>query len=514
MNIPSQEMYYWQLIHHLVVQLGVTAFKVKSNEREIWLEKEDTAETTVLRILRRDMDWNNYIVRDLEQVVIDGEKVRRELRSRRLNIVNIYVSTFLPVDYVPITPHVSKNGKVTVRTFILHNEVGDEKEISKLNEVLECQVPNIDPTRFYTIEDIQIYRHQIMSLSEKKLSRERALFSYGKPIFTVVLLVIVLVIYGLMEYYGSSTSLLTLVEFGAKYDPLINEGEWWRFFTAIFLHIGFLHLFMNSLALFYLGSAVERIYGTSRYMIIYLTAGLFGSISSFAFNSQISAGASGAIFGCFGALLYFGVVHKKLFFRTMGKNVIVILIVNLGLGLAIPMIDNSAHVGGLIGGFLASAVLHLPKHRIIKRQFITLIVMAGAISGLLFYGFSTGEDTEKIHLINVQLSQELLQKGDIERAYPLLKAAVEKDLGMVEANFLLAYSEARLGLLKDAEKNLLITLEQRPEFHEAHFNLSLVYFEMRQFLDAYHAVEKAIELKPDTEDYQNLKQTIEEILQR
>lgn len=208
------------------------------------------------------------------------------------------------------------------------------------------------------------FREEVVSISEKRLEKEKGLFTYGKPLFTFLILISILVIFGLMEYYGSSTSLLTLVEFGAKYNPLIYKGEWWRFFTASFLHIGYLHLVMNSIALYYLGSAVERIYGTTRFVLIYVIAGLFGSISSFAFNSQISAGASGAIFGCFGALLFFGVVHRKLFFRTMGVNLIVILAINLVFGFMIPMIDNGAHIGGLIGGFLASAVLYLPNHKL------------------------------------------------------------------------------------------------------------------------------------------------------
>ncbi|RXI99455.1 rhomboid family intramembrane serine protease [Anaerobacillus alkaliphilus] len=516
MYVQSQDAYYWQVIHHLVVHVGITAFKVKSNEKEIWLEKEDTDKTTLIRIYRRDMDWGNYISRDLENVAKDGESIRKELRCRHLNIINVYISTFLPVDTYEslLEPVVTKNKRIKIDTFLLHGETGGEMEVSKLSEKLGCKLPLRDAGRYYTTDDIQHYRRRVVTISEKKLNEEKALFTYGKPVFTMVLLVNVLVIFGLMEYYGSSTSLLTLVEFGAKYDPLIYQGEWWRFFTAIFLHIGFLHLFMNSLALFYLGSAVERIYGTSRFIIIYLTAGLFGSISSFAFNSQISAGASGAIFGCFGALLYFGVVHRKLFFRTIGKNVIVILIINLGLGAMIPMIDNSAHVGGLIGGFLASAALHLPKHKFKYQQILTFGATLTLVSGLLIYGFSSGEDPEKMHLINVQISQELLQRGDIERAYPLLKAAVDEDVDIVEANFLLAYSEARLGLLQDAEKNLLITLEHRPFLHEAHFNLSLVYFELKQYLDAYRSVEKALELKPNTEDYQNLKNTLEKILEK
>ncbi len=511
----SQDVYFWRLIHHLVVKGKMMAFKVNSNETEIWLEQEGVNETTVVRIFRCNLDWTNYIARDLEKLAQEGEKVRKELRSRRINIHNVYISNFLPVDsyeHMLNKTYVTKNKRLKIQSFIIDRECGSQFGITKLSEILECALPLVNNEGEVNAYDLQRYRHEVKSISERKFQKERSLFTYGKPLFTYLILINVLMIFAFMEYYGSSTSLLTLVEFGAKYDPLIREGEWWRFFTAIFLHIGVLHLLMNSLALYYLGSAVERIYGTPRFVLIYVLAGIFGSISSFAFNSQVSAGASGAIFGCFGALLYFGVIHRKLFFRTMGVNVIVILIINLTLGFSIPMIDNGAHIGGLIGGFLASAILQLPKHKKSIQQLFSFIVTALSITGLLIYGFSTEEDAKKTHLINVQIGQELLHRGEIEKAYLLLKEAVDDDVNITEAHFLLAYSEARLGLLKDAEANLLITIEKRPLFHEAHYNLSLVYYELRQYLDALRSVEKAIELNPEKEDYHDLKQIIQKRL--
>ncbi|MCT8139734.1 rhomboid family intramembrane serine protease [Anaerobacillus sp. CMMVII] len=519
MDELSQDVYYWQVIHHLVKNIGMSAFLVKSEEKEIWLETtEDSSEgTTVIRILRHDMNWSNYIARDLENLAKDAEHVRKDLRSKRLHIINVYISSFLPVDsYERFLDHPvkTKNNRITIQSFILDGEHGYEQRVSKLSEVINCELPRLTQISHDPVGDIHQYRREVVAISDRKSKQERALFTYGKPVLTFLLLISVLIIFGFMEYYGSSTSLLTLVEFGAKYDPLIHQGEWWRFFTAVFLHIGIIHLVMNSIALYYLGGLVERIYGTPRFLLIYLIAGLFGSISSFAFNSQVSAGASGAIFGCFGAILFFGMIHRKLFFRTMGKNVIIILIINLSLGFLIPMIDNSAHIGGLVGGFLAASCIHLPRNKQWKLQMTSLLVMLGTVSGLLLFGFSTQEDTQQTHLINIQISQELLQRGEIEKAYPLLKAAVDSEVDIVEAHFLLAYSEAKLGYLIDAERNLLITIEQRPLLHEAHFNLSLVYYELRQYREAYLAVEKALELEPNMEEYIELKTTIEKVLEK
>ena len=95
--------------------------------------------------------------------------------------------------------------------------------------------------------------------------------------------------------------------------------------------------------------------------IIYVVAGIFRTLASLLFSPSISAGASGAIFGCFGALLYFGTIYPSLFKRTMGGNVLIVIAINLIFGFSVPGIDNAGHIGGLIGGYLAAAIVHFPK---------------------------------------------------------------------------------------------------------------------------------------------------------
>nr|WP_054752968.1 rhomboid family intramembrane serine protease [Piscibacillus salipiscarius] len=102
---------------------------------------------------------------------------------------------------------------------------------------------------------------------------------------------------------------------GLKFNPFIAQGEYWRIITSMFLHIGLIHLLMNMIALYYLGEVTEKIYGTKRFLVIYFIAGIFGSIASFATNDSVSAGASGAIFGLFGALLFLGCIIEISFLR-------------------------------------------------------------------------------------------------------------------------------------------------------------------------------------------------------
>jgi rhomboid protease GluP len=230
-------------------------------------------------------------------------------------------------------------------------------------------------------------RQRVFEEVREQQEREKQLFEYGKPVFTYIFIVLQVAVFLLMEWSGGSTNPDVLIRYGAKFNPLIQEGEWWRFFTPIFLHVGFLHLLMNTLALYYLGTAVERLYGSWRFFCIYMIAGFFGTLGSFLFTSSLSAGASGAIFGLFGALLYLGTVYRRLFFQTIGMNIISLIIINLLFGILVPGIDNAGHIGGLIGGYLAAGIVHLPNHVAWKRQVRSLVVTAVIVAAGLFIGF-------------------------------------------------------------------------------------------------------------------------------
>jgi rhomboid protease GluP len=176
-----------------------------------------------------------------------------------------------------------------------------------------------------------------------------------QPRATYALLAINILVFLAMTLAGGSTNTIVLVLFGAKVNQLIVAGQVWRLLTSIFLHIGLMHLLFNSYALFLLGIEVERLYGTPRFLAIYLLAGLWGSLASFAFSPHISAGASGAIFGLLGTLVAFFLRHREMF-GEFGRQRLMSLLgvagLNLFFGFTVPGIDNFAHLGGLISGAL------------------------------------------------------------------------------------------------------------------------------------------------------------------
>ena len=149
---------------------------------------------------------------------------------------------------------------------------------------------------------------------------------------------------------------LQLLYFGAKVNELVAQGEYWRLFTAMFLHIGILHLFFNSYALYLYGPIVERLFGKIKFIILYIVSGLIGSLLSYLFSPNPSAGASGAIFGLMGSLLYFRREERGLFQRIFGPGLSDHIYKSV-YGFIQPGIDNWGHIGGLLGGFITQMVL-------------------------------------------------------------------------------------------------------------------------------------------------------------
>jgi rhomboid protease GluP len=154
----------------------------------------------------------------------------------------------------------------------------------------------------------------------------------------------------------------TLVNFGALYGSYtVGQQEWYRLFSAMFLHGGMTHLLMNMVSLYIVGRAAENYFDGRAYLVIYLFSGLIGALASLYMHPQsVGVGASGAIFGVFGALAGFFLAHRdkiasqsKAFLKDFG----VIIGLNLVIGLFIPAIDVSAHIAGLAVGMMGGFVL-------------------------------------------------------------------------------------------------------------------------------------------------------------
>jgi len=142
---------------------------------------------------------------------------------------------------------------------------------------------------------------------------------------------------------------------GALVPALVAEGEVWRLLTSVFLHSGFAHLAINMISLYFLGSFAEVSFGRGRFLALYFISGIAGGLAYLYFGAFDSpaVGASGAIFGLLGGMFGFAIRRGTFSLRNPVINQLLILTaINLFLGATIPNVSNTAHIGGLVGGFV------------------------------------------------------------------------------------------------------------------------------------------------------------------
>lgn len=181
----------------------------------------------------------------------------------------------------------------------------------------------------------------------------------SRPVFlTYAILIANVAMFAFLETHGGSQDTATLDRYGALDGALIiHQGEWWRLATPLFLHAGLIHLLVNSVSLYYVGTLYERCVGRARFLFVYVLAGIGGSVLSVARVNELGVGASGAIFGLFGALGIFFYQNRAIFgpiARSLVRQIVGLSVLNLALPLAIANIDGWAHVGGLVTGIIAA----------------------------------------------------------------------------------------------------------------------------------------------------------------
>ena len=190
------------------------------------------------------------------------------------------------------------------------------------------------------------------NLSDAKRNQE--VFEPKVPVVTYALIGANVVIFLLMMLSGHFNYITNLF---CNYGDAVRAGQYYRLFTAAFIHGGLLHLVVNMYSLYIVGSQVESYMGKFKFCLIYLFSALAGSLLSITVSSYASVGASGAIFGLLGSLLYFGYHYRVYLGNVLRSQIIPLIIVNLLLGFMVPGIDNFAHIGGLIGGVLMTLAL-------------------------------------------------------------------------------------------------------------------------------------------------------------
>ena len=183
---------------------------------------------------------------------------------------------------------------------------------------------------------------------------------------TAGLILLNILVFLIVEFTGSSQNTMHMLDCGAAYTPMIIQGgEYYRLFTCMFLHFGIYHIANNMLVLFVLGQRLEPVVGKIKFILIYLLGGLGGNIFSFITEMKsadyaVSAGASGAVFAVMGAMLYVVIRNHGRIQDISVRQMMIMAGFSLYFGFTSTGVDNAAHVGGMVCGFILAAVLYHP----------------------------------------------------------------------------------------------------------------------------------------------------------
>ncbi len=184
---------------------------------------------------------------------------------------------------------------------------------------------------------------------------------------TALLILLNTLIFLIVEFTGGSENGQHMLECGAVYAPLIIEqGQWYRMITSMFLHFGAPHLINNMLVLFVLGQRLEPVTGKMKFLLIYILGGLGGNLISLIWdmrtgNYSLYAGASGAVFAVMGGMIYVIIRHRGRVADLNMKQMLLMAAFSLYFGFASGGVDNAAHAGGLLCGFIAAVIVYHPR---------------------------------------------------------------------------------------------------------------------------------------------------------
>lgn len=186
---------------------------------------------------------------------------------------------------------------------------------------------------------------------------------------TILLAAVNVIVFFYLTFQGMTEDGAFMLEHGAMYVPyVLGKGEYYRLFSSMFMHFGFEHLVNNMVMLLVIGFTLEREIGTIKFLIIYLLSGLGGNILSAVWDVMsesfaVSAGASGAIFGIVGALLYVAIRNHGRIGEMSGRGLVFMVVLSLYYGFTSGGVDNFAHIGGLLSGFILSVLLYWKRQR-------------------------------------------------------------------------------------------------------------------------------------------------------
>ncbi len=370
----KKDLLVMKFLHYFITEKNYNPVVVHGIQNEIWLENMDS-EFRIVRIVmgyihnKEQLDFDNFKVSRL------SKQIKMKTFTFKMKVLTLYLDINDDVELI--------GNKINVPV-----RVNSEKTL-KNDETIKRYFKDMPDKLKFTEEGALLYEKINTDILKKNIDNSEKindLFSPKKPIVTYLLISVMSILLILMYLSGSgsvdSMSVNTLYSFGA----LVKNGSWIRLITSMFLHIGLIHLIMNAWSLKILGKQVENFFGHIKILIIFLYSGIVGNLLSVILMSDntISAGASGAIFGLMGALVYFSINQRTYMGEALKNEILPVIIINLLIGFMVPGINIYAHIGGLIGGVIVSTFLGI-KHKTSKFEKVNGFIASFILIGVLVY---------------------------------------------------------------------------------------------------------------------------------
>lgn len=377
--IEKNDELVMKLLHYFITEKSYNPIVLHGAKNEIWLENLDE-DYKIVRIVTNYIHNDDQFEFDIFRTKQIVKRIKKKTFSLNLNTLSIFLN-------------LGENVHFDANNFQDNLIAVDVKDISDLDkyETVTKYFPDITKSTDFKEDGLNLFLKLTKEINEKNQEenvKAEDIFSPKKPIVTYGIIAINVIVFILMYILGNgSEDAYTLIKFGANVPEYIKAGEYYRLLTSAFLHIGVFHLLCNNYALYIIGSQLESFLGKTKFLIVYLVSAICGNLMSLLFTTGISAGASGAIFGLLGSLLYFGYYYRVYLGNLIHSQIIPVILLNLCIGFLTPGIDNAAHIGGLIGGVLSTMAVGL-KYKSKKSDRINGVILTVIfISFLVYLGF-------------------------------------------------------------------------------------------------------------------------------
>lgn len=347
-TVTEKDELIMRLVHYFVTKENYSPILVNGVKNEIWLENLE-ANYRIIRINSNYIHNKEQFEFDLYKIENVNKQISKKTLTRKLKTLNILTDA---------NEDLKLNNTNEIDNYIINTS----KDLEKKDGIISLY-PLINEEEIKDLHGLDFLLNVSNDIN-KKTERENRfyekVFSEKNTIVTkmIIILNIIISLFALLAYYSGKFDMFSM--FGLN-TALVKKGEWYRLITSGFLHSDIIHLLCNMYSLHVLGTQMESFIGKKKFLAVYIASLMTGSLLSCATGTYLSIGASGAIFGLLGSMLYFG-YHYRIYLGSVLKNQIIpILLLNLFLSFAVPGIDAAGHIGGLAGGFLATIAVGIER---------------------------------------------------------------------------------------------------------------------------------------------------------